>query len=206
MSEEENTQDSSEEEVAAAKAAKEAEALRPIKAAFQSAFSEDAQEDEVKMAMITAGAKFKNVTRLYNQFMIEDGHAVSKADKDNAVAQLCEGQDLTDEVVFNGIIADLVANVQGTNDRGAASLIRAYAKKNEVECYKKPKGEGSGRSGFASQLYAFVGGSEARTKEDVTAFVNGDGDYADTSDNVKKHLSHYLSIHALVEAAVTARS
>ncbi len=197
------TEQEVEEEVSEAAATKIAEEEK-IKAAFEDAVSADKTDDEVKMVMIQNGASFKNVTRLYNQFMIDAGLAVSKEDKDASVAKVCEGQDLTSEEVFAGICSDLVANVTGATERSAASWIRSYAKKNELECWKKPKGEGVGRSGFTSDYCGYIS-AEARTPEQAKAYIMGTDGNGETTDNVKKSLNLFMLIYNTLETAVTNR-
>lgn len=186
--------------------AAKAEAEKEIQSAFDEAVSDDQSDDEIKMKMIAAGAKFKNVTRLFNQYMIDAGLAISKDDKDKMVDKVCENQKLDEENVFNGCVADLFKNITGATERSASAWIRAYAKKNEVECYKKPKGEGVGRSGFSSKFADYISTSVGRTEDQVKAFIMGTDENEDTSDNVKKGISHFMTIYGTVELAVKNRA
>lgn len=175
-----------------------AEVDAAIRTSFDTSVAEGASEDDVKMAMIAGGASFKNVTRLYNQFMIDAGFAISKEDRDNAVAESLTGRDLETEEGFVEGTAAVMAGVKGATEKSAAALVRGYAKKNELPCYVKPKGEGAGRSGFASTFYTFL--TEAsRTVDEATAFVMGTDGNAETSANVQKHKSHYLALHKMAE-------
>jgi len=175
-----------------------------IRAAFDVAVGGELEEDDVKMAMIGAGATFKNVTRFYNQFMIDAGLAISKADRDQIVADTLEGLDLDTEDSFQNAVGDLVAAVQGATERSAAALIRSYGKRNDLEVYAKPKGEGSGRVGFASQYYDFLVANPTVSEESAKAYIMGEGDYVETSENVKRHASHYLAIWKLVNRIVAS--
>lgn len=170
-----------------------------IREAFDEAISDEADEDSVKMAMIGAGATFKNVTRLYNQFMIDAGLAISKEDRNKAVEDALEGRDFDTEENFSEAVDALLASVTGSTERSAAALVRSYAKKNELDCYAKPKGTGATRSGFTSKLHDLLASNPDIAEEEFVKFVNGEGDYEDTSDNVKKHLSLYLGIWKLVQ-------
>lgn len=169
-----------------------------IREAFDSAVEAGKTEDDVKMAMIGAGATFKNVTRMYNQFMIDAGLAISKADRDEIVQNVLEGRDLSTEEGFDEAVVSLVEQIQGSTERSAASLIRAYAKKNELEVYAKPKGQGAGRPGFAGGYYDFLAKNPGCTEQEATDYVMGENGNEETSENVKKHLSHYLGIWKLV--------
>jgi hypothetical protein len=173
-----------------------------IQAAFDSAVAGEADEDDTKLQMISAGATFKNVTRLYNQFMIDAGLAISKADRAQIVADTLEGRELDTEEGFDTAVLSLSEAVQGTTERSAAALIRSYAKKNGLEVYAKPKGEGTPRVSFASKFYDFLVANPNMSAADAEAYIKGDGDYEDTSANVQKNLPHYMGIHALVARVV----
>lgn len=167
-----------------------------IRAAFDAAQGQE--EDAVKLSMIQAGATFKNVTRLFNQFMVDAGLSVSKEEKDQKVLEAVEGQDISTEEGFDAAVAALVASV-GATEKSAAALIRAYGKKNEVEVFKKAKASGgAGKAGFASKFYEFLAGNPTCTKEEAVAYIQGTDGNEETTENVKRHQSHYLAIHALV--------
>ena len=150
------------------------------------------------MSMIQAGATFKNVTRLFNALMIEAGLAISKEDKSKAVDETLEGREFSTEEDFNSAVNDLLEAITGSNERSVSAMVRAYAKKNELDCYTKPKAAGGNRSGFATKFYDWLS-QQSRNAEEVKAYINGEGDHEDTSDNVKKHASHYVAIAAMAE-------
>ncbi|MCP4321365.1 MAG: hypothetical protein GY804_02955 [Alphaproteobacteria bacterium] len=169
-----------------------------IRASFDSAVAEELAEDDTKMRMISSGATFKNVTRLYNQFMIDAGFAISKEDRNKAVEDTLEGREFDTEELFDEAVAALVEAVKGSTERSAAALVRSYCKKNELDIFAKPKSTGNGRTSFASKYYDLLKSNPGISKEEATAYINGDGDNEDTSDNVKKSKSHYLAIWKLV--------
>ena len=107
--------------------------------AFDVAVEENKGEDEIKLDMIQSGATFKTVTRLYNQFMIDAGLAISKEDRNNAIAEALEGKEFGSEEDFDLAVDSLVVSVKGTTERSAAALVRAYAKKNDLTYFTKPK-------------------------------------------------------------------
>lgn len=175
-----------------------------IRVAFDEAIGQDAEEDDVKMAMIGAGATFKNVTRFYNQFMIDAGLAISKADRNQIVEDTLEGLDLDSEEAFELAVGNVVAAVQGATERSAAALIRSYGKKNDLPVYSKPKGEGTGRVGFASKYYDFLVSNPAVDEDTAKAYIMGEGDFEDTSENVQRHASHYMAIWKLANRIVAS--
>lgn len=170
-----------------------------IRAAFDAAHAAGKEEDDIKLDMIGAGATFKNVTRLFNQFSVDAGLTVSKEEKDQILLDVLNGADLADEATFNAKVEELMARLSGSTDKSAAALIRAYAKKNGIEAFKKAKGgTGEAKTGFAAKFYDFLVANPACTVAEATAFIQGADGNEETSENVKRHQSHYLAIHRLV--------
>ena len=128
-----------------------------IRAAFDAAHAAGKEEDDIKLDMIGAGATFKNVTRLFNQFSVDAGLTVSKEEKDQILLDVLNGADLADEETFNAKVEELMSRLSGSTDKSAAALIRAYAKKNGIEAFKKAKGgTGEAKTGFAAKFYDFL--------------------------------------------------
>jgi len=175
-----------------------------IKEAFDAAISAESDEDDVKLQMISAGATFKNVTRLYNQFMIDSGLAISKADRTQIVEDTLEGRDFDTDETFGDAVDALVEAVKGATERSAAALIRSYGKKNDLDVYSKPKGEGVARVSFASKFYDSLAANPQMTEQAANDYVMGEGENEDTSENVKRHISHYLNIWSLVNRIANA--
>ena len=170
-----------------------------IRAAFDAAHAAGKEEDDIKLDMIGAGATFKNVTRLFNQFSVDAGLTVSKEEKDQILLDVLNGADLADEATFNAKVEELMARLSGSTDKSAAALIRAYAKKNGIEAFKKAKGgTGEAKTGFAAKFYDFLAANPACTVAEATAFIQGTDGHEETTENVKRHQSHYLAIHRLV--------
>tara|TARA_R110000803_G_scaffold94312_1_gene161934 strand:+ start:2816 stop:3430 length:615 start_codon:yes stop_codon:yes gene_type:complete len=135
-------------------AEEEADTNADINAAFSEAVNAEKDEDAVKMDMIQAGATFKNVTRLFNQYMIDAGLAISTADRKQIVDDTLEGMDLSTEEGFDAAVTALMDSVQGATDRSAAALVRSFGKKGELEVFAKPKTEGGNRNPFVSVFHA----------------------------------------------------
>lgn len=170
-----------------------------IRAAFDAAHAAGKEEDEIKLDMIGAGATFKNVTRLFNQFSVDAGLTVSKEEKDQILLDVLNGADLADEATFNAKVEELMSRLSGSTDKSAAALIRAYAKKNGIEAFKKAKGgTGEAKPGFAAKFYDWLVANPTSTVAEATAFLQGTDGHEETSENTKRHQSHYLAIHRLV--------
>jgi hypothetical protein len=162
-----------------------------IRAAFDSNTGKD--EEIVKMAMLQAGAKIKAVTRLYNQFMIDSGLMASKEEKDDALTAACTDVDLTDEDAFNDAIDSVMNAVTGADDKSAANLVRAWCRREDVDCFKKTSGER--RSGFRFKFYEALKANPTMTAAEAKTFGDTEG-----SENDKKAFSHYQAIRDLVNA------
>lgn len=163
-----------------------------IREVFDNCIDDESDEDDTKLAMIGAGATFKNVTRLYNKFMIDAGLALSKEDKASHVTTKLEGLKFEDEEGFDKAVVALVTDK--INERSAGALLRAYAKKNDLDVYAKPKSEGTGKSGFASDFYDWLIANPTVSEEEGKAFIMN----PDNSGNIHNHLSHYQNIRQLV--------
>ena len=111
-------------------------------------------EDDVKMAMIGAGATFKNVTRLFNEYMVVGGFAMTLETKRELVATSIDGLEISGEEGFSAAVDAIVENGTNVSAASAGALIRAHAKKNELEVYAKPAGEGGTRNPFVPNFHA----------------------------------------------------
>lgn len=170
-----------------------------IRDAFNASHAAGKEEDEIKLDMIGAGATFKNVTRLFNQFSVDAGLTVSKEEKDQILLDVLNGADLADEATFNAKVEELMARLAGSTDKSAAALIRAYAKKNGIEAFKKAKGgTGEAKTGFAAKFYDWLVANPTSTVDQATAFIQGAEGHEETTENTKRHQSHYLAIHRMV--------
>lgn len=144
-----------------------------IQSAFDASVEAESSEDDIKMEMIGAGATFKNVTRLFNQFMIAAGLAISKEDRDAIVADTLVDCDLESEEGFDAAVEALIANVKGATERSAAALVRAYGKKVEVEVYAKPKGTGASRNPFVTDFHTALIANPEMTEQDLLDLIAG---------------------------------
>lgn len=173
-----------------------------IREAFDQSITEELEEDFIKLSMVSAGATFKSVTRLYNQYMIDAGLAISKADRNQIIDDVMEDRDVELEEDFNDAVEALVDSMQGATERSAAAQIRSFSKRTETSCFVKPKSEssGAGRGGFVKDWHEWLCANKQCTKEEALAYINGDGDHPDTSANTKKHTSHYIKSWYLTTA------
>lgn len=180
-----------------------ADEINEILNAFEDAVGNDKSEDEIKMAMISAGATFKNVTRLYNQYMVDAGLAVTKEEKAEIVEKAVKGKKLDTEEAFGKVVAAIVEKAAGVNEKSAAALVRNWAKNQEppVECYAKPKGTGGRREGFRSRFFDALVANPKMTQEECAEYLRtAEG----TSENVIRHESMFQGIRDLCNRIAAA--
>lgn len=170
----------------------EEEPPTPAEIAFENGMLEEKSEDEIMLDMIGAGATFKTVKTIFNKCMVDSGYLNSRKEKTEIVDDTLQGMDLSTEEGFNAASTALLANLKGVNDRSVGASIRQYAKKNELDVYKKPKGSGAGRSGITSKYYEFLRDNSPVSKEQVAAWIEENG-----TDNTKRHANHYQGIAKL---------
>jgi len=171
-----------------------------IRAAFDAAIKAGKGADEVKVEMIKAGCQFKDTGKFYKEWAIESGIMVDAKERAIKVDEILSDVDGVDtEDGFSDAMDALMDGIAGTSDRQAGGLIRAWAKKNEVEVYKKPKSTGGGqRSGFVHEFHDMLRENPQMTEEEATAIINGTDGHKETSENVKRYAKMYQNTRALV--------
>ena len=152
-------------------AAPEAEAT-PILDAFNAAIADGKEGDDVKMKMIEAGAAFKSVTNLFNKFMVGAGKAMSTDQKKELLEGSLKDAELGTEEGFKAAVAVVVEKGTNVNAAAAATMIRAWAKKSETECWKAPASEGT-RNPFIPNFHAALVVNPQMTEDELKAMIAG---------------------------------
>jgi hypothetical protein len=166
-----------------------------IRKSFDAGIAGKMTEDQIKMAMIKAGASFKNVTRLYNQFAQDAGLITSKEEREKLIDENCKDKNLADEGVYTEVIDRLVGLIKGTNESAIVRAVNKWAESNKVEVFKKPKGTGGGRSGFREDFYAALRQNPNMSKDELDTLIKEKG-----SDNVKRQATYYHGVRELVNS------
>jgi len=143
-----------------------------IRAAFDD--NQDSEEEVVKMAMLQAGCKIKAVARVYNTYMIDSGQMATKEEKDDALEANLVGMDLASEEGFDAAVEIIQADVTGATEKSAAAMVRAWAKKADVEVYKKPAGAPRTDS-FVYKFNTELVGNPTMTEAECKAFIVANG-------------------------------
>lgn len=162
--------------------------------AFEEAVSQGKSPDEVKVAMLTAGAEFSGINKLYNQLMIDTGRMSNPAEKAAVVAKACEDNDISTQEGFDAAVNQILESLTGITSRSAEASIRGYARKNEMEYYHKPKTGGAGRiGGFRKKYFDWLRNHPNATDEEITDLLVTYG-----TKNVARHESFYRDLAKLV--------
>lgn len=87
------------------------------------------------------------------------------------------------------------------NKESPIAVIRAYAtiegfSGKEVTEALKEAGISKAKIGFNDTFYTYLSDG-VRTEAEIKAYILGDGEFGETSDNVVNHLSTYLAIGRL---------
>lgn len=173
---------------------------------FDELMDQDRPDDDVKMAMIQADPEigFTNITRVFNQFMIDSGRTMSKEDLDEIIETVMDDADVSTEEGLETAVSDMVDSSNGVSEAKAVRLIRSYAKKNEMECYSKPKGTGTRANSFIHRFHDALVGNPDMTEEECHDLLYGEGDHPETSQNVKNYEKMYQG-HRLLANRVSAK-
>jgi hypothetical protein len=162
--------------------------------------AEDIDDDQVKLAMLQVGVPFSSVTRLFNQFMIDAGFALSREERDEMIERIVGGaDDIESEEGFNDVVNQLVDEGNGViTERMAGAMVRGYAKKNDLTVYRKqPGGGGGGGGGFRNAFFDMLRANPRMTVEEFDQIL---ATHEKASDNVRNNRGHYNAIRELVNA------
>lgn len=151
--------------------------------------------DEVKEMMVMSGVPFKSVTRLYNQFMIGKGLAFDADTKRKIVRKVLEGKRLNTKRAFAGRSASVKKALKDTiTERSADALVRAFAKRNEVEVWQKPEKEDAVRVSFMKQFCDFLEANPFATEKAVVRYLD-----KGTATYIKRNRNTYMEIWRMVQ-------
>ena len=161
----------------------------PILDAFNAATEAGKEGDDVKMEMIKAGAAFKSVTNLFNKYMIDSGKAMSGDQKKELLDKSLDDAVLDTEEGFAAAVKVIVDKGTNVNDKSAAGMVRAWAKKAEVECYKAPASEGT-RNPFIPIFHKALVANPQMTEDELKGIIGGL-----EKDEWKVNPTRWLTVH-----------
>ena len=161
----------------------------PILDAFNAATEAGKEGDDVKMEMIKAGAAFKSVTNLFNKYMIDSGKAMSGDQKKELLDETLDDAVLDTEEGFAAAVKVIVDKGTNVNDKSAAGMVRAWAKKAEVECYKAPASEGT-RNPFIPIFHKALVANPQMTEDELKGIIGGL-----EKDEWKVNPTRWLTVH-----------
>ena len=171
------------------------EVTQAIKDAFEQAASKGMKPDEIKVEMLKAGAEFSGINKLYNDLMVESGRMSDPKEKAKVVEEACESNDVSTKEGFEAAVEQILNELEGITQRSAEASVRGYCRKNEVECYKKPKTSkaGPGRTGFRKKFIDWLKLHPDATDEEINELLVTYG-----TKNVARHYSSFMELVNLV--------
>ena len=176
----------------------EEDGVDEINAAFLDCVEAGKSEDDVKMSMIGAGATFKNVTRLYNQYMIDGGFAMSKEEKTTLIDGLLDDADITSEEGFTAALNSIVEEGTNITDKSASALIRKFGKDNDIEVFKKAVGTGGTRNPFVANFHAGLIDNPSMDEDGLKAII------ADLTPEQQVNPTRWLNQHNAIRKMANA--
>ncbi len=125
---------------------KAAEELAAVKKIVEDGCNAGTSEDMILVAIVNAGIKFSNATRLHKVAMQELGLLISPTERKTQINALIKKtkfkpETYDDVVSFAASIAETVKN---TTVKQASAALRSWAKVNEIKLPKKEKVKSSG--------------------------------------------------------------
>ena len=171
---------------------KKLEIPEAVEAAFVGGKNADCDEDKIYLTMLQAGCPFKSVKRFYDALMVQYGLAISREDQESVVKSAIEGLDISVESDFDSAVNAINSQISFINEKESANALRSYARKNDIEYFRKPKGPRSVRGLFLESLYDGLYENPFMTKEDLDELIA-----KQNSDVVTKTSAAYQKIREL---------
>jgi len=150
-------------------------------------------DDEMLIEIVSRGVKFALAGKLFRQVMEAKGFRVSNKDRVNKAEELLEGIEFDTAEAVEATVANLVKTLPDTNEKQAKSILRKFAKANEIELPKAEKGTKKSAGGFRPKLFKWMIAHPTATAEQLTTYVTDLGKkeavakrYAELFDVAKK--------------------
>ncbi len=143
-----------------------------VRNAFAAGKNVDKNQDGIMIDMLQAGAKFSHVRKFYKELSIELGYEAAPEVKDAALEAALEVNDISTEEGFDAAVAHITGAVEQINERGAGQMIRGYARKHNLEFFRKPKPEATGqRVAFTNNFYRMLVENPTINEEETHEYI-----------------------------------
>src|SRR6056300_1788059 len=127
-------------------------------------------QDQAKLNMLEAGCPFKSVTRLYNQLSIRYGLINTPEERAKIVNDVCRNKNLKAKRSFDRAITTIQSRGSGINEKSAASLIRAWCRRNNQDYYVAPPRKKT-RNPFKQKFYQALLDNPMMTEKELKALI-----------------------------------
>lgn len=159
----------------------------------------DIKKDEEKVLLdvfnvaIPMGISFAQVRKYFKELKLDFGFDISGEDKVAILENAFIGADVSNEEGFNSVVAQVNNAIESTSERGAGQMVRAYARKLGLNCFKKPQPEVTGtRVAFVNDFYTALTENPQMTKEEVHQYIVDNG-----SEGTLKSEGQYQKVRVL---------
>jgi len=165
---------------------------------FNDAIKHFDDPDSAKEFMVKEGIPFKSVTRLYNNLMIKNGLAFDKETKSRLVSKALLGKRLNSKRAFEGRSKAVLKALKNTvTTRSADALVRAFAKRHEVECWQRPYREEAVRVSFMKKFCNFLEENPFVKEKDVVKYLD-----KGTATYIKRNRNAYMDVWRMVSVII----
>lgn len=129
-------------------------------------------EDDILVEIINAGVAYKKAGKLFNQYMLNSGHRITRKERNEQVAELLDEAEFNPETgeEVAAMIEKITSEVKATNEKEALQAIRAFARDNDIELPKVPK-KGRTQGGFKGKVFAWMLDNPTAGADDLTSFI-----------------------------------
>ena len=165
----------------------------------------EATEDELIVKLITEGGfNYRKATRLMTLALQDLGLKMSAKDRYEAVCEILTENGFAPDTYedVEKVVGYLAEELESTTEKQALVAVRRFAKEQDIDIPKKPKGGGGGRGpGFRGEIITWMIDNATEDDATFTKWLEGHG-------KGKGYANHYITfrdmarkIHAkLVEA------
>jgi len=130
-----------------------------IQGIIEEGYANEESEDNIKMAMFTAGVPFSDLNSSFKELSIDSGLMVDPKVVSKGIQGAVEQADWTSINEWGDLVeaaGRIVAEVDGATQANVISKARAYCKNEEIALPTKPKSSGGARATSGSKVHNAV--------------------------------------------------
>lgn len=135
-------------------------------------------DDLILVDIVNSGVKFTKAMKLFKNAVEKLGLRISTKDRKEQIGKLLTKEDFNPESFqdVQDMANKIVKEIEDTNYKQSVSVIRSWAKANDVQLPKKPKGAPSGGvRGFRAKAFQFMLDNPGVDEDGLKKFVADEG-------------------------------